>query len=308
METLKSAFTTALVLRHFDPARKITLVTDAFNLVSAGILSQSDDEGILHPVAIYSKKHSVAECGYPIYDKELLAIVMAFKHWRPLLEGSTHPIHVITDHRNLLYFTTNRLLNYRQTVWSEFRSRFTFKITYRPGTPQGKADALTRHRDENEEENEEWHEHRIQTILISQNLDLLADIPPINGRSQFDSLSEKAYKTDPFLLEIIALLRDGQRTCRKISLNECEIRGEEPYYRDHPYVPNHDELRLYFLQQHHDILSAGRSGQAKTFKLNARKYTCCHGSVSEQVTRCTGRVIVGDAGNAAYLTGLGTAV
>ena len=91
--------------------------------------------------------------------RQLLAIVMAFKHWRPVQEGSTHPINIVTDHRNLLYFTTNRLLNYRQTEWSEFLSRFTFKITYRPGTLHGKADALTRQRDENEEENEERQAH-----------------------------------------------------------------------------------------------------------------------------------------------------
>ena len=155
-DTLKSAFTTAPVLRHFDPAREIVLETDASNLVSARILSLPEYEGILHPVAFYSKKHSPAECGYPIYDKELSAIIMAFKHWRPLLEGSTHRSHVITDYRNLLYFTTNRLLNYHQTEWSEILSHFNFNIMYRPGTIHGKADALMRRRDENEEENEEW--------------------------------------------------------------------------------------------------------------------------------------------------------
>ena len=129
-ENLITAFTSAPVLCHFDPAREITLEADAFNLVSAGILSQPDDKGTLHPVAFFFKKHSLAECGYSIYDKELLAIVMSFKHWGPLLEGFTHPIQVITDHRILLYFTTNRLLNYRQTEWSEFCSRFSFKITY----------------------------------------------------------------------------------------------------------------------------------------------------------------------------------
>ena len=91
-ETLKSAFTSAPVLCHFDSTKEITLETDASNLVSAGILSQPDDEGILHPVTFYSKKHSPAECGYPIYDNELLTIVLAFKHWRPLLEGATHLI------------------------------------------------------------------------------------------------------------------------------------------------------------------------------------------------------------------------
>ena len=75
------------------------------------------------------------------------------------MEGATYPIQVITDHRNLVYFTTNRLLNYRQTEWSEFLSRFTFQITYRPGTLHGKADALTRQQDESEEENEERQGH-----------------------------------------------------------------------------------------------------------------------------------------------------
>ena len=114
----------------------------------------------------------------------------------------------------------------------------------------------------------------MQTILKSQNLGLLADIPPVNGRSQFDSLLEKPHEVDPFPLEIIALLYDGQRTGKQISLNECEVRGEWLYYRDRHYVPKHDdELWLYLLQQHHDVPSAGHCGQAKAFELIARDYT-----------------------------------
>ena len=79
-ETLKSAFTSAPVLHHFDPAKEITLETKTSNLVSVGILPQPEDEGILHPVAFYSKKQSSAECRYRIYDKELLANVLAPKH------------------------------------------------------------------------------------------------------------------------------------------------------------------------------------------------------------------------------------
>ena len=101
----------------------------------------------------------------------------------------------------------------------------------------------------------------------------MADIPPVNGHTQFDSLLEKAYEADPFPLKIIALLRDGQRTCKQIFLNECEIREERLYYRDRLYIPKHDELRLYLLQQHHDVPSAGHCGQAKTFELIAREYT-----------------------------------
>ena len=77
------------------------------------MLSQYGDDGILHPVAFFLKKHSSIECNYEIYDKELLAIIRCFEEWRPELEGALSPIRVITDHRNLEYFTTTKLLNRR---------------------------------------------------------------------------------------------------------------------------------------------------------------------------------------------------
>lgn len=76
---LKDAFTSAPILKHFDPDRKILVETDASDYVSAAVLSQHDDEGLLHPVTFFSKKHSPAECNYEIYDKELLAIIRAFE-------------------------------------------------------------------------------------------------------------------------------------------------------------------------------------------------------------------------------------
>jgi hypothetical protein len=65
---------------------------DASDYVSTGVLSQYDNDGILHPVAFFSKMHSPAKCNYEIYDKELMAIVWAFEEWRPELEGALYPI------------------------------------------------------------------------------------------------------------------------------------------------------------------------------------------------------------------------
>ena len=143
-DTLRMAFTSELILIHFDPEKEIVVETDASDYVSAGILSQYDDNGILRPVAYFSRKHTPAECNYEIFDKELLAIVKAFENWRPELEGSAYPIDVVTDHKNLEYFTTTKLLSRRQARWAEFLSRFNFKIRYRPGKQGGKPDALTR--------------------------------------------------------------------------------------------------------------------------------------------------------------------
>ena len=65
------------------------------------VLSQPSPSGDLHPVCFYSRKFTPAELNYPIYDKELLAVVEAFKQWRVYQEGAAHPICVFSDQKNL---------------------------------------------------------------------------------------------------------------------------------------------------------------------------------------------------------------
>lgn len=170
-DRLKKAFTEAPILTSFDWEKEIIVETDASDYVSAGVLSQYDDNGVLKPVAFFSKKHSTTECNYEIYDKELLAIIRCFEEWRPELEGAPSPIKVITDHKNLEYFTTTKLLNRRQARWSEFLSRFNFKITYRPGKQGAKPDALTRRSEDLPKEGDDRLLHQSQIMLKRENLD-----------------------------------------------------------------------------------------------------------------------------------------
>jgi hypothetical protein len=113
-ETLKQTVASAPTLRPFDWTKEAILETDASDFVSGGVLSQYDEEGILRPVAFFSKKHSAVKCNYEIYDKELLAIIRCLKEWRPELEGTESPIRILSDHRNLKYFITTKMLNRRQ--------------------------------------------------------------------------------------------------------------------------------------------------------------------------------------------------
>jgi hypothetical protein len=76
---LKTAFTSAPVLVHFQEKRPIKLETDASDGVISGALFQLDNQGDWHPVAFYSKTMNPAECNYPIYNKELLAIMRSFQ-------------------------------------------------------------------------------------------------------------------------------------------------------------------------------------------------------------------------------------
>ena len=117
--------------------------TDASDYALVGIMSQYDTNSILHPVVFFSEKHLPMECNYEIYNKELMAIIRCFEEWRAELESLPHPIRVLSDHKNLEYFISTKLLSCRQACWSKFLSRFNFRIIYRPGKASGKPDTLT---------------------------------------------------------------------------------------------------------------------------------------------------------------------
>jgi hypothetical protein len=86
---LLGAFQTAPLLRHYNPTLPIRLETDASDAALGGILSQQQpDTSLWHPIAYFSKQFKGAETNYSTPDKELMAIVECFKHWRHYLEGS----------------------------------------------------------------------------------------------------------------------------------------------------------------------------------------------------------------------------
>ena len=109
--TLKRAFTFNVILYHYNSDLKLVMKTDASDYVSGGILSQYDENDVLYPVTYFFKKHSSAKCNYEIYNKELMAIICAFEEWRPELEGSSTPVELITDHKNLEYFMLTKQLS-----------------------------------------------------------------------------------------------------------------------------------------------------------------------------------------------------
>ncbi len=76
--------------------------------------------------------------------KELLAVKLALEEWRHWLEGAGVPFLVWTDHKNLEYIRSAKRINSRQARWALFFGRFNFTISYRPGSKNGKPDALSR--------------------------------------------------------------------------------------------------------------------------------------------------------------------
>ena len=142
-KTLKRAFTSALVLTHWVPDQPIIVETDASDYALGAILSIQTDSGNIHPVAFHSCSFTPAEINYDTHDKELLVIFAAFTVWWHYLKGSAILIDVVTDHKNLEYFCTSKVLTCRQARWSEFLSQFNLVVCFHPGRLSTKPNSLT---------------------------------------------------------------------------------------------------------------------------------------------------------------------
>ncbi|GJP61792.1 hypothetical protein CLOP_g18920 [Closterium sp. NIES-67] len=140
-DQLKIALTSPPILRISDPDRPYEVVTVASDIAIGAVLLQDFGDG-LQPVAYESRKLQGAEKNYTVHDKEMLAIVHAFKTWRCYLTGAD--VTVRTDHKSLQYLRAQPNLNPRQIRWLDFlESNFHYTITYKRGA-NNIADALTR--------------------------------------------------------------------------------------------------------------------------------------------------------------------
>ena len=125
-----------------------------------------DREGRLRPVAYFSKKLSPAESNYPIYNKEMLAIIRAMEEWRGKLRSVKEPFIVLTDYKNLQYFLIAKRLTERQVRWSLILSQFRFRLKFRAGKKAERPDALSRrHQDMPQKVDDERLKNRIVQLV-----------------------------------------------------------------------------------------------------------------------------------------------
>jgi len=142
--SLKKAFTSASILTHWIPDAQLIVETDASDYALAAIFSIVNEDNEVHPVAFHSRTFTAAELNYDTHDKELLAIFEVFKIWWHYLEGPAYSVDVVMDHKNLEYFSTTKVLTWRQVQWSKYLSQFNLVIRFCPSRLGTKLDALTK--------------------------------------------------------------------------------------------------------------------------------------------------------------------
>ncbi|KAK1602009.1 hypothetical protein QYE76_027114 [Lolium multiflorum] len=136
-DELKKRLTEAPLLVLPDFAKTFEIECDASGLGIGGVLMQNGK-----PVAYYSEKLDGARLNYPIYDKELYALVRVLEVWQHYLWPREFIIH--SDHESLKYLKSQHTLNKRHAKWVEFIESFPYVIKYKKGKDNVVADALSR--------------------------------------------------------------------------------------------------------------------------------------------------------------------
>lgn len=271
-DSLKTAILSDPVLRHYNPARPCIIETDASDYALGAVCSQADADGVAHPVAFFSRKLLPAEQNYQVYDKELLAIIAAFKHWRPYLEFSSEATIVLTDHKNLEYFTTTRNLSRRQVRWSEILADYNFVIHYRPGKQNGAADALSR-RDRPFREGGEDFSKTAMTLLepIKFSLNAMTQVPLQLETDEILNAIMNGVPQDTDLGPMFKLLKENPE--RQDLPGDYELSSDNILFLDGRIcVPNDSSIKKRILEECHDSPAAGHFGVAKTYDQVAKHY------------------------------------
>lgn len=273
-ERLKAKITSAPVLVLPDHQRPFRVKANASDFASGGVLQQlSGEDGKWHPVAFLSKSLSPVERNYEVHDKEVLAIMRCLETWRHFLEGSSHPVEIWTDHRNLEYFKTTQNLNRRQARWSLYLSRFDYTLHHRPGTSMGEPDALSQCSDFGLSEGDNknlvlldpsvFKIHALRaTVVRGEEQDFLRDIREV--------MAGDGEMEEPVARAARALREDRVRG--QVRSSEWDEADGLLTFGGRIYVPDEKDLRRRIMEKYHDSRVAGHPGRFKTLELISRDY------------------------------------
>ncbi len=239
-DNLKKQVSSILVLRHFDLKRQAILKIDASNYVKDEILSQYDDEKVLHSMIFYSKSMILAEMNYHIYDKKLLVIIQCFEYWRLKLKCIELLIQMFIDHQTLKIFMKNKQLSWWQVNYLNILSKFNFQIIFRSGKMNTKVNALIRMLLVNVFESAQHLKDHFQTILILDRVNVLSIELKANLYQQVRMINQ----TDELCSEYRQAMNENKIKFHITKLKNCEIIDDVLFRKDLLWISENMHTKL----------------------------------------------------------------
>jgi RNase H-like domain found in reverse transcriptase/Reverse transcriptase (RNA-dependent DNA polymerase)/Integrase zinc binding domain len=257
--TLKQRFTEEPVLKMPDQTKLFQVECDASKYTSGAVLTQLDSNGERHPCAFISKTFSPTERNYEIYDRELLAIIRALEEWRHYLQGSPHPVTILSDHKNLTFYREAQKLNRRQARWSLYLSEFDVKLIHLPGDKMVQSDTLSRRPDftpAKDNDNED-------VILLAD--DLFVNLVDLDLQKRIQNCN--AFDSDA--TEAIKILLESDSNTIRSELEDWTLENIDDdkvlFYKGKNYIPQDATLRRDIVRKYHDHETAGHPGELETY-------------------------------------------
>ena len=213
-----------------------------------------------------------AERNYEIYNSEMLAIIRALQAWRHYLEGLPSVFEIQSDHKNLEYWRTAQNLTRRQARWALYLSRFDFVISHKPGTSNGRADALSRRPDH---QRDDADDNLSRVLLQPERFRVLAA-----KRGHLSVVPEKALlrcihecgEREQEVVDALSKLDKLRPVHLQNNLVDWNSKQGLLLYRGKVYVPKDNTLQTKIVCIHHNLLPAGHPGQSKTLEMVTRNY------------------------------------
>jgi RNase H-like domain found in reverse transcriptase/Reverse transcriptase (RNA-dependent DNA polymerase)/Integrase zinc binding domain/Integrase core domain len=147
-EDSKQAIVNSTSLSHPNAQSILSLATDASADHVGAVLQQLSSGSTWVPLAFFSKKLNAAQQKYSTFDRELLTVYLAVRHFHFFLEGRAFT--VITDHKPLTsaLHRVSPPISARQQRYLAYLSEFSLNLVHTPGSSNVVADALSRPKDQ----------------------------------------------------------------------------------------------------------------------------------------------------------------
>jgi hypothetical protein len=123
---LKWALTTGPVLQMLDFDMPFVVDCDASDIGFGAVVHQGEG-----PLAFFSRPFAARHHKLAAYERELIGLVQAVRHWRPYLWGQSFRVRI--DHYSLKFLLDQRLSTAPQHQWISKLFGFDFTVEYHPG-------------------------------------------------------------------------------------------------------------------------------------------------------------------------------